>query len=927
MLRELQEIQNLATKYSKADLGRMVQLGLIDPQKAMMAGMMIQRIQQQNAQPPQTTVAQDVLGMPPVPNQPPQQAPQGQMPPMQGSVPPQMEQQAPGIEALPAGNVGNYADGGIVAFADKGLVEQGGRMSSSGEYVPPEYVIHSAIEESKKPKTDKYDPKSGNLLSNTGTGTGDPTQKGTDKTSKGKRQPKLPGRWEGTYATKYDDIIEEAANKYGVDPKSMWRLLYTESAFNPKATSYAGKRAGYGVAQISHHHKLTDAQMEDPKFAINYATKYFAGLLKKSGGDYRTALEKYKGVVTEDGRRRMASAIDKVLGSDPVYAPTVKPSKLTKLAPGETPTYPVPSPQVEVTRQKGKPTTQELIEQYKAIQAQSQPPAPPVKPVGQPLNMTEEYNRDAGGWFYPEDLVNHPEFFSNYARGGIISLSHGGIPHYAGQGPSQTVTDPNGGRGIFSEGFKFPSGSLFGMFQSGSLPWQGSQSMPWQETDAMRLNRELQNIERQLQDPKISPNRRRELEIGRNVLIQQASALYPSEGARGSATFTRPDLPPIASPSSQQPAAPEADATEAAKPGSYANPKTSLAPVEVTEKRIVDEPEEKAAKVEQPKEVQPARRGFGLPPFDKYKIDLPVYTGDMPERTSVEAEREKRVAHEKAVGYNPEELYNSMISKIEDQKGDYATEKDRAIGQAIMMAGFKLMGARRGQEFQNLSEGAQEGLKSYQQSMKEFMARKDKLDERADAYKLAKAQALRSGAESDINRFQKQEEMYYKAQEDFAKAKNEAAYRGAYLSLGLRDQEKALVIQAMADRAAKERTQMQVEGKDSATDVVMEEYNRILKTEGKEAAENYLELRNRIQGGAKAQSAIATIADKARDNVSKDMEKNMFLQKEYKDPAKFNAAVEAEMKRLMRAYNYGGGQSGTLQKGADGTLNYVPSKP
>jgi len=44
MIKELGEIQALATKYSKAQLGRMVQMGMIDPQKAMMAGMMIQRI-------------------------------------------------------------------------------------------------------------------------------------------------------------------------------------------------------------------------------------------------------------------------------------------------------------------------------------------------------------------------------------------------------------------------------------------------------------------------------------------------------------------------------------------------------------------------------------------------------------------------------------------------------------------------------------------------------------------------------------------------------------------------------------------------------------------------------------------------------------------------------------------------------------------
>jgi len=90
MLQQIEEIQGLATKYSKAELGRMVQMGLLEPQKAMMAGMMIQRISQQNAQPPQTTVAQDVLGLPAVTS--PEQAQQQ---------PQQPQAQQGGVAALP----------------------------------------------------------------------------------------------------------------------------------------------------------------------------------------------------------------------------------------------------------------------------------------------------------------------------------------------------------------------------------------------------------------------------------------------------------------------------------------------------------------------------------------------------------------------------------------------------------------------------------------------------------------------------------------------------------------------------------------------------------------------------------------------------------------------------------------------------------
>jgi len=109
MLRQMEEIQGLALKYSKAQLGRMVQMGMLDPQKAMMAGMMIDRVEKQNAtQAPQTTVAEDVLGT------------GGQLAPQ-------------GLEALPAGEVGNYAGGGIVAF------DEGGEVPgfAGGVYLPP----------------------------------------------------------------------------------------------------------------------------------------------------------------------------------------------------------------------------------------------------------------------------------------------------------------------------------------------------------------------------------------------------------------------------------------------------------------------------------------------------------------------------------------------------------------------------------------------------------------------------------------------------------------------------------------------------------------------------------------------------------------------------------------------------------------------
>ena len=117
----IQEIQALATKYSKLQLQKMAQMGLVDPTKAVMAGMMIDRIQKQNMQMPQQTVADEVLGPPAMPQQMPPQMAQG-VAGLPSGLPPQMA--GGGIVAFAdGGDIDNYADGGVVGYADRGLVD------------------------------------------------------------------------------------------------------------------------------------------------------------------------------------------------------------------------------------------------------------------------------------------------------------------------------------------------------------------------------------------------------------------------------------------------------------------------------------------------------------------------------------------------------------------------------------------------------------------------------------------------------------------------------------------------------------------------------------------------------------------------------------------------------------------------------------
>jgi hypothetical protein len=134
----IQEIQALALKYSKPQLASMAQSGLIDTQKAVLAAMMRDRISKEDAKPPTTTVAQDVMGLQPPRMAQPQGMPQQPQQMAQAALQARPQMGAPaapvpetpvemaatgGLTSIPIKSE-DYAGGGIVAFAKGGTPYQ-----------------------------------------------------------------------------------------------------------------------------------------------------------------------------------------------------------------------------------------------------------------------------------------------------------------------------------------------------------------------------------------------------------------------------------------------------------------------------------------------------------------------------------------------------------------------------------------------------------------------------------------------------------------------------------------------------------------------------------------------------------------------------------------------------------------------------------
>lgn len=136
MFGDIKEIERLATQYSKVQLANLAQKGMLPAQSAVLAGMIQDRMQASSIPAPTTTVAEKVLGASPTPpeggiasvaptNVASVAPPTGINQPMTTNMPTQQMAYG-GLAELDTGDMykeDSFAGGGIVAFANRGLVE------------------------------------------------------------------------------------------------------------------------------------------------------------------------------------------------------------------------------------------------------------------------------------------------------------------------------------------------------------------------------------------------------------------------------------------------------------------------------------------------------------------------------------------------------------------------------------------------------------------------------------------------------------------------------------------------------------------------------------------------------------------------------------------------------------------------------------
>lgn len=93
-------------------------------------------------------------------------------------------------------------------------------------------------------------------------------------------------------ARSLEPFITEAAQRYGIDPRLLWTLCFTESRFKAEAVSPKGARGPMQfMPETAARYGLVNPH--DPKAAIDAGARYLRDLLKRFGGRVDLALAAY----------------------------------------------------------------------------------------------------------------------------------------------------------------------------------------------------------------------------------------------------------------------------------------------------------------------------------------------------------------------------------------------------------------------------------------------------------------------------------------------------------------------------------------------------------------------------------------------------------------------------------------------------------
>jgi hypothetical protein len=296
---------------------------------------------------------------------------------------------------------------------------------------------------------------------------------------------------------------------------------------------------------------------------------------------------------------------------------------------------------------------------------------------------------------------------------------------------------------------------------------------------------------------------------------------------------------------------------------------------------------------------------------------------------------------ERQAGVNTN-IYKELMGDLESKRGKLANRKQEAIGAALMQTGLGLLGARRGQEFAVLGEVGQRSLQGLVAANERIRETEEKIDDARRNLLISENDYKRTRSDKALDKVERNteriENLEIKNVDNINAANQERAKIGV-LTQGqgielqrnriteegnIRTAATSLETERMRNRQSEINTRISAaaQNRPSERQRMNSEYNHILKTQGPDAAEKYIQLQERLGGGGKS-SNVNLQEQYADDWIKMEIGPRMKLKEQ---------GITTEQQYIDYRLRLAGRpttaqpSSSTLQKNPDGTFTYQPPK-
>lgn len=190
----------------------------------------------------------------------------------------------------------------------------------------------------------------------------------------------------------------------------------------------------------------------------------------------------------------------------------------------------------------------------------------------------------------------------------------------------------------------------------------------------------------------------------------------------------------------------------------------------------------------------------------------PLQQFALPDLSTLQGSMDQEQEAQRMAGVDPNFMAN-MQKETLAKKGESEGKKNRAMGDALMMWGAGMLGARQGQEWATASASAQQSLLGYKSAMDEIRASEKEIDKASRELSLAEHQMKMGRSERALGRVEASKSRLFDAQNKQVEANNARSGKEAELDADLykvdKDSWTKIAAARMAQDGIKEPTEAQ----------------------------------------------------------------------------------------------------------------------